>query len=458
MLLVNKNIKIHFIGIGGIGMSGIAEVLLSLGYRVSGSDIADSPTVEKLRGLGAEVYIGHRKENINDVTVIVYSSAIDETNPEVSKSREQNIPIMRRAEMLAELMKLKHGVAIAGTHGKTTTTSFLATIVQESGIDPTYIIGGVVSNLGGHAKVGEGDILVAEADESDGSFLLLNPIMSVITNIDLDHMNYYETEENLVNSFLEFANKVPFYGCCALNAHDERLMSLTSSMKKPWITFGLEDVDADIQAKDVVYSTEGAKYQLYYNGEFKSEIKISLPGKHNVLNSLGAIAMASNMGISFENISESIGKFEGIGRRFQLLYSKNKFEIIDDYAHHPTEINSTLQAVKETRPDKKIVVVFEPHRYTRTKECWNDFFHCFNFADELVLCPIYPASEQEIPGITSERLASDLNKIHPDFSESLSCVTNINQVISNYKNENVTLVTLGAGSIGKNIRMAITEL
>ncbi|EQC42895.1 UDP-N-acetylmuramate--L-alanine ligase [Bacteriovorax sp. BSW11_IV] len=453
MLTIRKNVKIHFIGIGGIGMSGIAEVLLSLGYKVSGSDISESANVLKLKNLGAEIYIGHKEENIQDVTVIVYSSAIDDKNPEVKKARELNIPIMRRAEMLAELMRLKYGLAIAGTHGKTTTTSFLATIMQESDYDPTYIIGGIVKNLNGHAKVGQGQCLVAEADESDGSFLLLNPIMSVITNIDNDHMDFYGSEEKLFDAFESFANKVPFYGVCALNAHDERLMQIKANMKKPSVTFGVE-IEADFSAQNVEYKTFGSTFDLHHDGKFVAKININLPGKHNTLNALGAICIAYNMGVSFELIAKSICKFDGVGRRFQLLKTKDNFEMIDDYAHHPTEIATTLKTLKETRKEKKVVCIFEPHRYTRTRDCWNLFLHCFNYADELYIAPIYPASEQPIDGITSDRLIEDLNKLHPQFARKLSQTKDLESLSAELEKngEQITVVTLGAGSIGKIAR------
>ena len=460
MFEMKKNIKVHFVGIGGIGMSGIAEILLVLGYRVSGSDVAAGKTIDRLRSMGAEVFIGHDRSNIKDVTVIVYSSAIDSTNPEICFAREENIPLMRRAEMLAELMRLKHGLAIAGTHGKTTTTSFLSTILQESGHDPTYVIGGIVSNLGGHAKVGKGEILVAEADESDGTFLLLNPIMSAITNIDLDHMNYYQTEEHLVSAFREFANKVPFYGCCALNAHDPRLMEIKREMKKPWCTFGIEGVleEVDFLAKNIKYGAHSTEYDLYYKDKLASKIRLALPGRHNVLNSLGAISLAHHMNLSFEQIASSIEKCAGVGRRFQLLYTQNDFEIIDDYAHHPTEIASTLQILRSTRGNKKLIAIFEPHRFTRTKDCWEAFFHCFNEIDQLYLGPIYAASESSIPGITASRLAQDINRIHPGLVCSLESMDEMKEVIREFASKNATVITLGAGSIGKRIRDIVEEI
>lgn len=449
--LENNYVKIHFVGIGGIGMSGIAEVLLASGYQVSGSDVGDSPNVKKLKSLGAEIYIGHNEENLNKVTVVVYSSAVNDTNPEVARAKREGIPVIRRAEMLAELMRLKYGLAVAGTHGKTTTTSFLATILQECDLDPTYIIGGIVKNLKGHAKVGKGDFLVAEADESDGSFLLLNPVMSVITNIDNDHMDHYGTEENLFKAFVEFANRIPFYGVVALNGHDEKLMQLKTEMKRPAVTFGI-DIPADFTARNVEYGHFETSFDLYYKGELTARFEINLPGRHNVLNCLGATVLAFQLGLKFKEIAAAAKKLEGVGRRFQLLFKENSFEVVDDYGHHPTEIASTLKIVKDTRPDYKKIVIFEPHRFTRTRDCWDQFLHCFNDADELYLLPIYAASEQPIDGITTDRLVEDINRLHPQFAKKIESIDNLGSVIESYKHDKTIVVTLGAGSIGKMAR------
>ena len=449
--LENNYVKIHFIGIGGIGMSGIAEVLIASGYSVSGSDSSDSANIAKLRKLGAEISIGHREENLNDVTVVVYSSAVNDTNPEVVRAKREGIPVIRRAEMLAELMRLKYGLAVAGTHGKTTTTSFLATILQECDLDPTYIIGGIVKNLDGHAKVGNGDFLVAEADESDGTFLLLTPVMSVITNIDNDHMDHYGTEENLFKAFVEFANKVPFYGIVALNAHDEKLMRLKLEMKRPVVTFGI-DVPADFTARDIQYGHFDTSFDLYHKGELQVRFEINLPGRHNVLNCLGASVLAFHMGLKFKNIAAAAKKLEGVGRRFQLLFKENSFEVVDDYGHHPTEIASTLKIVKDTRPDFKKIVIFEPHRFTRTRDCWDQFLHCFNDADELYLLPIYAASEAVIDGITTDRLIEDINRLHPKFARKIESINDLGNVIESHKCDKTIVVTLGAGSIGKTAR------
>ncbi len=462
MFQVSNKLKVHFVGIGGIGMSGIAEVLLSMGYKVSGSDMNSSSSVEKLKNLGAEICLGHRASNVEGATSVVFSSAISPTNPEILYAKEKSIPLMRRAEMLAELMRLKKGIAIAGTHGKTTTTSFLATILHESRLDPTYIIGGIVHNLKGHAKIGSGEFLVAEADESDGSFLLLNPVMSIITNIDNDHMDFYKSEKNLLASFKSFANKIPFYGICALNGHDKKLMEIRKDLKKPCVTFGIGEEGSlfDYEARNVSISSDSlTSYDLYFRGENKVRIQMTLPGRHNILNSLGAIALAHNLDVDFSLIARSIRKFNGVGRRLQQLFKDKSFEILDDYAHHPTEISTTLKAVKETRPNNKIIAIFEPHRYTRTRDCWDRFLHCFNYADELYLCPIYGASEDSIEGITSDRLVSDINHLHPGLGKKvLENNSDILELVKSSQEKSITLISLGAGSIGKNIRDVVHTL
>jgi UDP-N-acetylmuramate--alanine ligase len=353
--------------------------------------------------------------------------------------------------MLAEIMRLKYGLAVAGTHGKTTTTSFLATILEECKLDPTYIIGGIVKNLNGHAKVGKGEFLAVEADESDGSFLLLTPVMSVITNIDNDHMDHYKTEENLFRAFVEFANKVPFYGIVALNIHDEKLMLLKNELKRPAVTFGIE-VPADFTAKNIEYGHFETSFDLFYKNKLETRFTIHLPGRHNILNCLGATALAYHAGLSFVDIAKAARKLEGVGRRFQLLFKENTFEVVDDYGHHPTEIASTLKIVKDTRPDYKKIVIFEPHRYTRTRDCWNQFLHCFNDADKLFLLPIYAASEQAIDGITTERLIDDINRMHPQFATKINSIDDLASVIEAQKAEKTIVVTLGAGSIGKTAR------
>lgn len=455
VFLKNQNRqKIHFIGIGGIGMSGIAEVLLKLDFEVTGSDVGRSDNVDKLEKYGAKIFLGHESKNITNQSVVVYSSAIKNENPEMQEALNKSIPIMKRAEMLGELMRLQKGLAVAGTHGKTTTTSLLATIFEESKKDPTYIIGGIPKNLKGHAKVGKGDILVAEADESDGSFLYLNPIMSVITNIDNDHLDYYGSEENLFKSYVDFANKVPFYGLCSLCAHDEKLMSLKKIIKRPSVTYGISGMvdDANFLAANVVYSAHGSSFDLIVEGLNLGNIQTNIPGVHNILNTLGAISLAYKMGITFTEIKLALEKFEGVGRRFQILYNEGNVEIIDDYGHHPTEVQKTIETAKKTRPDRKIVAIFEPHRFTRTRDCWESFLHCFNSADQIYLCPIYAASETPIDGITSEKLVKDINRLHVDFAHLLSSSDQLKNVINLKSSEKVTYMVMGAGAIGKKIR------
>ncbi len=449
----NDDMLIHFIGIGGIGMSGIAEVLLSQGVKVSGSDCSDSMIVTKLRELGAMVTIGHHENNVKNASVVVYSSAIKDDNSEMKYARGAHIPIMQRAEMLAELMRLKHGVAIAGTHGKTTTSSFLATILEECNIDPTYVIGGIVQNLKKSAKAGQGDLLVAEADESDGSFLQLNPIMSVITNIDFDHMDYYGTPDKLLDAFLIFANKVPFYGLVSLNVSDHNVLKLIENIKRPYITFAV-DQNADYMAKNIGSSSFGQFYDLYFKNSKVGVVDLNLIGEHNIENSLAAISLAHNLGLNFKEIIDAVKKFKGVGRRFQFL-KKGDFEVIDDYAHHPTAIKKTLGALRKVRKDSNIIVFFEPHRYTRTRDSWADFIHSFNSVDRVYLTPIYPASELPIDGISSDNLMKDINRVHPGLCRILNSVDRIDNTIIDELNENtngaITFITLGAGSIGKAI-------
>lgn len=457
---INRELSIHFIGIGGIGMSGIAEILLHLGYKVSGSDIQSNSAVERLKERGAKVFLGHNENNIKEAQLVVYSSAIDETNPEIRKAREDNIPIIRRAEMLAELMRLKFGIAVAGSHGKTTTTSFLATIMRALNYDPTHIIGGIVSNLGGHAGKGEGDYLIAEADESDGSFLYLNPIISVVTNIDNDHLDYYKTEENLINAFLSFVNKVPFYGKIVLNAHDKNIGDNISSIKRPYVTFGIKGEriwcdELDYEASEINTNATETSFVVTHKGQ-KQKFSIYLPGMHNVLNALGAIATVHGIGASLDKIAEAIKQFKGVARRLEVIKESKRFIMVDDYAHHPTEILATIAAITKKYSGKKIIGVFEPHRYSRTKNFWNDFSKCFNTIDSLYVLPIYAASEKQIPYIDSEILVKSINE-NGTPAQYLSDYSNIKAIIENNRNEDVLFLTLGAGPISYKVRKIVDE-
>ena len=455
MFGINKNYKLHFIGIGGIGMSGIAEVLLNLGYKVSGSDISESDTVLRLRSLGAEIFIGHDEKNVKDAQLIVFSSAINKTNPEFDYGIKNKIPLIKRAEMLAELMRLKYGIAVAGSHGKTTTTSFVATILNELDFDPTHIIGGVVSNLGGNARKGDGEHLVAEADESDGSFLYLNPIMSIVTNIDNDHLDYYHTEDKLLEAFRHFVNKVPFYGKVCINVHDQKTAQIVESMKRPYVTFGIEKEksyleDIDYMATNLQETQKGSSFILCHQ-DSKVKFEISLFGKHNVLNALGAISLCHCLGVSLEEIARVISQFKGVSRRLETLYESGEFCIIDDYAHHPTELTATVNTIRKRYSKHKIVVVFEPHRYSRTKSFWNEFVSSFDQADSVNVLPIYPASEKPIEYIDSEILAKHINERDVN-AKYLVNYEQIEQVIKEEMSKQTVILTLGAGPISRKVR------
>lgn len=461
MLGLSKKIKIHFVGIGGIGMSGIAEVLLSLGYPVSGSDIASGPAVEALRERGAVVSIGHKEENLGDAGLVVYSSAIDNENPEIKLAKRERIPLVRRAEMLSELMRLKYGIAIAGSHGKTTTTSMVATIFHDAGKDPTHIIGGVVSNLGGHARKGDGEVLIAEADESDGSFLHLNPIMAVVTNIDNDHLDYHKSEENIRKAFTDFINRLPFYGRVALNAHDNGTKKIMDKVKRPYVLFGIahnldEKVSLDYSADKIAYLPGHTEFDLYSKGTRIGRITTQVSGEHNVLNALAAISICHESGLSFPQIIQGLAKFQGVGRRLERVWQKGQFEVIDDYGHHPTEIRATLATLKNVYK-KHICVVFEPHRYSRTQQLWKDFADCFADANEIYIGPIYAASESAIPGITAEKLVLAIKEKSAN-THYLSNLDLMSGLIRERQSKEMVFLTLGAGSISKKIKLIVKEL
>tara|TARA_B100001971_G_scaffold213155_1_gene245548 strand:- start:137069 stop:138433 length:1365 start_codon:yes stop_codon:yes gene_type:complete len=451
---LNKNLKLHFIGVGGIGMSGIAEVLLNLGYKVSGSDLNKSSVIENLIKKGLEFHQGHRAENLKNVNIMIYSSAIKSENPEFQEAERLNIPIIKRAEMLAELMRLKFGIAIAGSHGKTTTTSMLATILSGLKLSPTFIVGGVVKNLGSNAGLGEGDILVAEADESDGSFHFLNPIVTVLTNIDNDHIDYYGSEEKLTESFVSFVNKVPFYGEIILNFDDAKIREQSDKFNRKHTTFGFDNNSYDYNITN--YKSENGK--AYFSLKKKEEsydFEIQMSGKHNVSNCVGAIIVAHKLKHSFESIQKALNCFEGVGRRLEKLYESENLLIIDDYAHHPTELEKTINSVINTYKDYKINFVFEPHRYSRTKNFWNDFVSVLTTQINTYILPIYPAGEDLIPYIDSELLVKQLVK-----SETpAKFINSINDLkIEKNSSEKTLFVFMGAGPISKNIREYIREL
>ncbi len=453
-----KTTKLHFIGIGGIGMSGIAEVLLDLGYHVSGSDLHSSAVTENLLTKGAEVFIGHDASNVEGSTLIVYSSAIDHKNPEVIRAKELDIPMIRRAEMLAELMRLKFGIAVAGSHGKTTTTSLIATIFQEASLDASYIIGGIVRNLGGNAKKGDGDFLIAEADESDGSFLLLSPIMAAVTNIDDDHLDHYGSKEKIVEAFIEFVNKLPFYGRIAMNANDATSLGIKSKVKRPIVWYGI-DLENDVVqyvARNVELSASGTEFDLYHSGDKVLRVKTHLMGLHNISNTLAAIAISHEADLKWDVIAKGLLNFQGVGRRLEKLFEKDNFLIIDDYGHHPTEVRATISTLKkvERRP---LCVVFEPHRFSRTQNFWKEFQECFDGADEVYFTPIYSASERPIDGISSEALVREMKSSGKNV-HFLSSLDDMKSLLLEKKSTGTVFVTLGAGAISKKIREIVKIL
>ena len=439
--------KIHFVGIGGIGMSGIAEVLLNLGYKVSGSDLRGSDITERLAALGGEIYIGHRAENLDSVDVVVTSSAVHEDNPEVREARVRLIPVIPRAEMLAELMRMKYGIAIAGTHGKTTTTSMVATILSHGGIDPTIVIGGKLNTIGTNAQLGQGKFLVAEADESDGSFLKLSPTIAVVTNIDADHLDFYTGGiEQIKDSFVDFINKVPFYGLAVLCLEDRNIADIIPRINKRFITYGLSS-QADLRATHVRLEGGTTTFTAHYKGYRLGEITYSMPGAHNVLNALACTAVAMELDVAFPLIQEGFARFGGVGRRFQVKGEPQGIMIVDDYGHHPAEIRATLAAAKHGWPERRLVVAFQPHRYTRTKELFDDFLKCFYDADVLVLTDIYSAGEPAIEGISSEILTTTVRQ---HGQKDVTYVPDREQVpdyLAGIVRPDDIVITLGAGNI-----------
>src|SRR5216684_4317059 len=402
--------RIHFVGIGGIGMSGIAEVLLTLGYKVSGSDLRHSAVTDRLAGLGAVIFEGHRAENIAGAEVIVASSAIARVNPEVLAAREHHIPVIQRAEMLAELMRLKYGIAVAGMHGKTTTTSMVAAVLAGGGLDPTVVVGGRVDAMGSNARLGKSQYLVAEADESDRSFLKLSPILAVVTNIDREHMDCYRDMADVEQAFVDFVDRVPFYGTVLLCNDDVRLRSLLPRLARRAITYGVsEGSDFRIlRNKTQCSSTRHySHFAVEYRGRSLGEFHLQVPGHHNVLNATAAVGVGVGLDLDPERIREGLENFDGVDRRLQLKGRVGGVSVIDDYGHHPTEIRATLAAAKDCR-FSRVHVVFQPHRYTRTRDLLDDFAIAFGDADSVFVLDIYPASEQPIPGITGERVAEAL--------------------------------------------------
>ncbi|MGZ3533661.1 MAG: UDP-N-acetylmuramate--L-alanine ligase [Thermodesulfobacteriota bacterium] len=436
---------IHFVGIGGIGMSGIAEVLLNLGYQVSGSDARETEVTRRLQSLGAKVSYGHRRENLKEADVVVTSSAIRKGNPEVEAAEERLIPVIPRAEMLAELMRMKIGIAIAGTHGKTTTTSLISTVLAAGGLDPTVVIGGRLNSIGSNARLGQGQYLVAEADESDGSFLKLMPTIAVVTNIDPEHLDYYNGIDEIKETFLSFLDKIPFFGLAVLCLDHPNIQSLLPRLKKRFTTYGLT-TQADYQAKEIVFEGLSTSFDVVHRRREIGRLSLRMPGLHNVYNALATLATAFELDIPFQVVQETLRDFSGIQRRFQIKGEKKGILVVDDYGHHPVEIMATLKAAR-TGWAKRIIAVFQPHRYTRTQALFKDFLTAFYDADVLVLTDIYPAGEDRIEGVESKALFEGLREYgHKDvtyLSDKKEIVEHLLRVIS----PGDLVITLGAGDI-----------
>ena len=449
--------NIHFIGIGGAGMSAIAYVLIKRGYDVSGSDLNSGHMSAHLAEEGAMVYMGHAASQVEDAEAVVISTAIHPNNPELVEARKRGIPVLHRSDVLAAVMNAADGVAVAGAHGKTTTSAMISCIAAESGIDPTVIIGGEVSSLGGNARNGAGRFVVAEADESDGSFLKLYPYLAVVTNIEDDHLDHYSTEENIYQAFKQFVGNIKEGGKAVLCFDNAKVRRLAAETDKEVITYGLEGEGADYIARDISYGVDGTSYKLYYKGEFVTEVHLIVPGRHNVLNSMGAFAAAHEMGIATDKILASLKKFGGAKRRFETKGKVNGVWVVDDYAHHPTEIGVTLKAARQTKPER-LLCVFQPHRYTRTKLLFSEFCECFKDCDELILTDIYAASEEAIPGVSSMHLAEGIKAATGQEVLYIGKLTKAEEYLERVVRSGDLVMTIGAGDVFKIGEELVREL
>ncbi len=445
--------QIHFIGIGGVGMGGIAEVMHNLGYTISGSDIAENALVKRLTGLGAKIHIGHDESNVKGADVVVISSAVSDDNPEVVEAREQRIPVVPRAEMLAELMRFSYGIAVAGTHGKTTTTSLVAALLTEAELDPTFVIGGRLNSAGTNAQLGTGRYLVAEADESDASFLYLQPMNAIITNIDEDHMETYEGDfEKLKATFIEFLHHLPFYGLAVMCIDDAEVKGLLPEVTRPVLTYG-EDSDADFQIIELNQDAGQSHFKVIEkSADLTFDITLNMPGLHNALNATAAIAVARNLGVSVDVCQSALTKFAGIGRRFNVLGElatpQGEVMLVDDYGHHPTELAATIAAAKAGWPHKRLVVVFQPHRYTRTRDLFEDFAKVLSDVDVLIMLDVYSAGEAKIAGADARSLCRAIRlrgQVEPVFAETTDALF---EVLPSQLQDGDLLITMGAGNVG----------
>ena len=445
--MYKRSYHIHFVGIGGIGMSGIAELLLNLGHQVSGSDIQETEITRRLETLGATISYSHQPQQVAGADAVVVSSAIDSDNPEVAAANmDYHIPVIRRAEMLAELMRLKYAVLVAGAHGKTTTTSMVGTVMAEGGLDPTVIIGGRLNAWGTNAKLGQGDFVVAEADESDGTFLLYSPTISLVTNIDTEHLDFYKDLDEIKETFLEFINQVPFYGLNILCLEDENIQGLLPRIKKRMVTYGFS-AQADFQARDLAFDGLNVSYRAFYCGQELGKVTLPIPGQHNALNSLAAVAVGHELEIPFSAICRGLQEMTGVQRRFQIKGEVNGVTVIDDYGHHPTEIKAVLKTMASSFPGRRRFVLFQPHRYTRTQALFEDFTTAFYQSDVLIVTEIYAASEPVIPGVHAEKLTTAIQKHgHGNVRYIPDHLALVPSLVEEVRGGDVVL-TLGAGNI-----------
>ena len=443
-----KKYHIHFVGIGGIGMSGIAELLLNLRYKVSGSDLKASDITENLKTLGGIIFVGHHADHISDADVVVTSSAVGHDNSEVLAAKQASIPVIPRAEMLAELMRLKFSIAVAGAHGKTTTTSIVASVLAQGGLDPTVVIGGKLKSIGTNAVLGQGDFIVAEADESDGSFLKYSPTIAVVTNIDREHLDFYQDLDAIKSVFLDFIDRIPFYGLAVLCLDNESIQDLIPEIKKRYTTYGMS-AQADFQIKDVKFEKRRSRFSIYKEGQKLGNITLNLPGIHNVYNATASIAVGIELDVPFAAIQTALETLEGVQRRLEIKGEVNGITVVDDYGHHPTEIKITLEAVEKCWPDSRKVVVFQPHRYSRTQALFDDFTRSFYQSDVLLVLPIYAAGEKRIEGLSGQDLCEGI-KAHGH--KEVFCATDMKKALA-YLKKNLKpgdmLLTLGAGDVWK---------